>query len=65
MKKSNISISTYVQYVEDFHFWMNVAGLTHHLPDKEIAKYFVHGLKPEEMYIYRAFDTLDDVIREV
>ena len=44
-----------------------MAGRTHRLPDKEIAKCFVSGLKPdvfrEEMYS-RAFDTLEDVIRE-
>ena len=46
---------------------MNLAGRTHRLPDKEIAKCFVSVLKPdvfrEEMY-YRSFDTLEDVIRE-
>ena len=44
-----------------------MAGRTHRLPDKEIAKCFVSGLKPdvfrEEMYS-RSFDTLEDVIRE-
>ena len=67
MEKSDLTLSTYVQYVEDFRFWMNVAGRTHRLPDKEIAKYFVSGLKPdvfrEEMYS-RSFDSLEDVIRE-
>jgi len=67
MKKSDLSLSTYVQYVKDFRFRMNVAGRTHRLPDIEIAKYFVCGLKPdvsrEEMYS-RSFDTLEDVIRE-
>ena len=67
MEKSDLSLSTYVQYVEDFRFWMNVAGRTHRLPDKEIAKCFVSGLKPdvfrEEMYS-RSFDTFEDVIRE-
>jgi len=47
MEKSDLSLSTYVQYVEDFRFWMNVAGRTHRLPDKEIAKCFVSGLKPD------------------
>ena len=46
---------------------MNVAGRVYHLPEKEIAKSFVSGLKPdvfrEEMYS-RTFETLDDVIRE-
>ena len=67
MEKSDHSLSTYVQYVEDFRFWMNVAGRTHRLLDKEIAKCFVCGLKPdvfrEEMYS-RTFDTLEDVIHE-
>ena len=67
MQKSDLSLSTYVQYVEDFRFWMNVAGRTHPLPDKEIAKCFVSGLKPDffrkEMYS-RSFDTLEDIIRE-
>ena len=46
---------------------MNVAGRAHRLPEKEIAKCFVSGLKEnvfrEEMYP-RTFETLDDVIRE-
>jgi len=68
MEKSDLSLSTYVQYVEDFRFWMDVAGRTYRLPDKEIAKSrFVRGLKPdvfrEEMYS-RTFDTLEDVIHE-
>ena len=67
MEKSDLSLSTYVQYVEDFWFWMNVAGRTHRLPDKEIAKYFVSGLNSDgfrEEIISRTFDTLEDVIRE-
>ena len=63
----DLSLSTYVQYVEDFRFWMNVAGRTHRLLDKEIAKCFDSGLKldvfREDMYS-RTFDTLEDVIRE-
>jgi hypothetical protein len=54
MDKSDHTLSPYVQYVEDFRFWMNVAGCAHRLPDKKIAKCFVSGLKPdvfrEEMY---------------
>jgi len=46
MEKSGFCLSTYVEYVEDFRFWMNVVGRTHRLPDKEIAKCFVSGLKP-------------------
>jgi len=67
MEKSDLSLSTYVQYVEDFRFWMNVAGRAHRLPEIEMAKCFVSGLKPdvfhEEIYS-RTFETLDDVIRE-
>ena len=67
MEKSDLSLSTYVQYVEDFRFCINVAGHTHRLPDKEIAKCVVSGLKPdvfrEEIYS-RTFDTLKHVIRE-
>ena len=44
-----------------------MVGRTHRLPDKEIAKCFASGLKPdvfrEEMYS-RSFDTLEGVIRE-
>ena len=59
MEKSDLTLSTYVQYVEDFRFWMNVAGRTYRLPNKEIAKCFVSGLKPdvfrEEIYLYSRF----------
>ena len=47
MEESDLTLSTYVQNVEDFRFWINMAGRTHRLPDKEIAKYFVSGLKPD------------------
>jgi hypothetical protein len=50
MVMEDLSLSTYSQYVEDFKFWMKVAGDTHNIPDKEIIKIFVNGLKPE---IYR------------
>ena len=53
-EKSDLTLSTYVKYVEDFKFWLNVTGRPHRLPEKEIAKCFVNGLKPdnfrEEMY---------------
>ena len=26
MEKSDLTLSTYIQYVEDFRFWINVAG---------------------------------------
>ena len=67
MEISDLTLSTYVQYVEDFKFWVNVAGRPHRLPEKEIAKCFVNGLKPdifrEEMYS-RTFENLNDVVRE-
>ena len=67
MEKSDLSLSTYVQYVEDFRFWINVADRIHRSLDKEILKCFVSRLKPdvfrEEMYS-RTFDTLEDVIHE-
>ena len=67
MEKSDLNLSTDVLYVEDFRFLINVAGRIHRLPDKEIAKYFLSGFKPdvfcEEMYS-QSFDTLEDVIRE-
>ena len=54
MEKSDLSLTTYVQYVQDFRFWVNVAGRPHRIPDREVAKCFVNGLKPElfreEMY---------------
>ena len=54
MEKADLILSTFVQYVEDFKFWVNVARRPHRIPDKEIAKCFVNGLKPvlfrEEMY---------------
>ena len=65
MEKSDLNLSTYVQYDEDFKFWVNVAERPHGLPEKEIAKCFVNGLKPdifrEEMYS-RTFGNLDDVV---
>jgi len=47
MEKSDLSLTTYVQYVEDFRFWVNIAGRPHRIPDKKIVKLFVNGLKPE------------------
>ena len=58
-------LSTYVQYVEDFKLWVNVAGRPHRIP--KFSHFFVNGLKPdilrEEMYS-RTFENLDDFIRE-
>ena len=67
MEKSDLSLNTYVQYVEDVKFWVMAAGNAHRLPEKEIVKMFVSGPKPgvfrEEIYS-RAFDTFMDVIAE-
>ncbi len=67
MEKSDLSLNTYVQYVEDFKFWVLAAGNAHRLPEKEIVKMFVSGLKPEvfrEEIYSRAFETLVDVMAE-
>ena len=62
MEKFDLFLSTYTQYVEEFRFWMNIASRFHRLPDEEITKIFVSGLKldivREEMYS-RTFETLD------
>ena len=54
MEKSDVSLSTYVQYVEDFCLWMNRTGRVHCLSEKEATKCFFCGLKSdvfcEEMY---------------
>ena len=67
MEKSDLTLSTHVQYVDDFLFCMNVSSRTHRLLDKEITKFFVSGLKPdvfrEKMYS-RTFENLEDVINE-
>ena len=56
-----------MQYVEDFKFWVMAAGNAHRLPEKEIVKMFISGLKPEifckEIYSC-AFETLVDVMAE-
>ena len=47
MEKSDLLLNTYVQYVEDFKFWVMAAGLPNRIPEIEIVKCFVNGLKPE------------------
>jgi hypothetical protein len=49
MDKSDLTLSTFTQYVEDFKFWVQVAGEPHKVPEKELAKMFVSGLKPESL----------------
>ena len=67
MEKSDLSLNTYLQYVEDFKFWVMAAGNAHRIPEKEIAKLFVSGLKPdifrEEIYA-RSCESLVDVMAE-
>ena len=67
MEKSDLSFNIYVQYVEEFKFWVMATGNAHRLPEKEIVKMFVHGLKPEifrEEIYSRAFESLVDVMAE-
>jgi len=47
MEKSDLTLSTFVKYEENFQFSVNVAGRPHRLPETEIAKCFVSGLKPD------------------
>ena len=65
MEKSDLSLNTYVQYVEDFKFWVMAAGLPHRIPEKEIVKCFVNDLKPElfkEEMFSKSCDTLVEVM---
>ena len=67
MERSDLSLNTYVQYMEDFKFWVMEAGNAHRLPETQIVKMFVSGLKSEifrEEIYSRAFDTLVDVMAE-
>jgi len=43
----DLSLNTYVQYLEDFKLWVLAAGNAHRLPEKKIMKIFVSGLKPK------------------
>ena len=66
MEKSDLSLNTYLQYVEDFKLWVMAAGNAHRIPEKEIANLF-SGLKPdifrEEIYA-RSCESLVDAIAE-
>ena len=63
MREWKNPMSTFVQYVEDFRFWVNAAGRAHQ-PEKDIAK---TGLKPdlfrEEIYS-RSYETLQEAMDE-
>ena len=67
MGKLNLTLLTFVHYVEDFRFWVNAAGRAHWLPEKEIPKLFVTGLKTylfrEEIYS-RSCETLQETMDE-
>ena len=67
MEKSDLSLNTYVQYVEDFKFWVLAAGNAHRLPEKEIVifcQWFqARGISGRDLS-FRAFETLVDVIAE-
>ena len=45
--KNLTSCYHFVQFVEDFRFWVNAAGRAHRLFEKEISKMFVTGIKPD------------------
>ena len=65
IEKSDLTLSTFVQYDEDFRFWVNAAGRAHRLSEKEIEKIFVTGLKPDlfrgEIYS-RSCETLQEAM---
>ena len=67
MEKSDLTLPTFAQYVEDFRFWVNAAGRAHRVPEKEIAKKIVSGLKPdlfrEEIYA-RSCEMLQEAMGE-
>jgi len=67
MEKSDPTLPTFAQHVEDFRFWVNAAGRAHRVPEKEIAKSFVSRLKPdlfrEEIYA-RSCETLQEAMDE-
>ena len=45
IEKLDLSLNTYVQYVKDFKFWVMAARNANWIPEKEIVKMFVSGLK--------------------
>jgi hypothetical protein len=67
MEKTDLTLSTFTNYVEDFKFWIQVAGEPHKVPEKELAKMFVSGLKPDIFRAEissRACESLRDAIAE-
>ena len=67
MEKSELSLNTYVKYMEDFKFWVMASGNAHRLPEKDIVENFFSGLKPDifrkEIYS-RSCETFVDVMAE-
>jgi len=41
MEKADLSLNTYLQYVEDFKLWVLAAGNAHRIPEKKIAKFLL------------------------
>jgi hypothetical protein len=67
MEKSDLSLSTFTQYMDDFKFWLKAAGDHHSIPEKEVVKIFVSGLKPElfrDEIHSRACENMRNVINE-
>ena len=67
MGKFDLTLSTFVQYVEDFRFWVNASGRASRLPEKEMAKMFVTGLKTDlfrEKIYSRSCETLQEAMDE-
>jgi len=62
MEKLDLSINTYVQYLEDFKIWILAAGNFHRLPEKDIV-IFLSEIFREEIYS-RSCETLVDVMAE-
>ena len=63
MEKSDLTLSTFVQYVENFIFWVST-GRAHQLPAIEKAKMFVTGLKPGEEIYSCSCETLQEAMDE-
>ena len=41
LEKYDVSLNTYVQYIEDFKFWVLAAGNAYWLSENEIVEMFV------------------------
>jgi hypothetical protein len=64
--QSNLSLSTYVQYVEDFKLWVKVAGPAPRVPEKfAVICEWAQASHVSWRISSRACDTLQEVIDEV